>query len=74
MLKNCIIGKFISYFCKKCKCSKCDFYKKCECPKKNKDRRQKEKQQINHTLFRGNVQKENGRAVHEGSPVRKENI
>lgn len=39
MLKNCIIGKITSYWCKKCKCGKCDFVKNCMRPRKDMNRK-----------------------------------
>ena len=39
MFKYCIVGKLTSYFCKKCKCGKCVYFDKCDCPRKNKNRK-----------------------------------
>ena len=35
MFKKCIFKKIIPIICKTCKSSKCDFFDKCQCDKKD---------------------------------------
>ena len=46
MFKNCVVGKITGFWCRKCKCGKCDFYRQCKCTRKDINRRQEDFMQL----------------------------